>query len=222
MLITEPRGDVTLDPFQLDALRPLLLEQERRIKNHVDHRIDQLTRLLERSDSGDSREREAKSKGPSQNLNGPSPDQLGLRAGVAPHLLQLIDRIKAEKEKAKESTILRAQVSFISALPSWRSGKWRKTLGRILEMYEHLVDLLVVIYAICVGVEIHYTSKEKSEPTWARTVETAFCCFFSVDLLIRICIERERFATGCGPRWAKTVFQNVLDVIQVIISYTCV
>jgi hypothetical protein len=73
-------------------------------------------------------------------------------------------------------------------------------------MYEYLVDLLVVIFAICVGVEIHYTSMNRSEPKWARTLETAFCCFFSVDLLIRICIERERFATGCGPRWAKTVF----------------
>lgn len=48
----------------------------------------------------------------------------------------------------------------------------------------------------------------RSEPKWARTLETAFCCFFSVDLLIRICIERERFATGSRRWW------NLVDSVS--------
>ena len=78
-------------------------------------------------------------------------------------------------------------------------------------MYEYLIDLLVVIFAICVGVEIHFTSMNRSEPTWARNLEMAFCGIFSVDLLIRICIERERFGTGCGPR----------QCLRCYTSYTC-
>lgn len=197
MLITEPRGDVTLDPFQLDALRPLLLEQEMRIKNHFDHRMEQLMRLLEHSEHS---QREPEAKPPRASTfqtvgSGPSPDdQLGLRAGVAPHLLQLIDRVKADNEK----NIFNPQASFVSALPLWESGKWKQALEQSLGLYEYAVDLLVVIYAVCLGVEIHHTSMSRSEPTWAWTLETAFCAFFSVDLLIRICMERKRFFTGRG------------------------
>lgn len=198
MFFTESRGDVDLDPFQFDALRPLLLEQEMRIKTHFDHRMEQLMRFLEHSDHFDHREAEAKPPRANtfQNVgSGPSPDdQLGLKAGVAPHLLQLIDRVKADNEK----NIFNPQASFVSALPLWERGKWKQALEQSLGLYEYAVDLLVMIYAVCLGVEIHHTSMSRSEPTWARTLDTAFCAFFSVDLLIRICMERKRFFTGCG------------------------
>ena len=38
------RGDVTLDPFQLDSLRPLLEEHELQIKAHFDEKMEQLSR----------------------------------------------------------------------------------------------------------------------------------------------------------------------------------
>ena len=63
-------------------------------------------------------------------------------------------------------------------------------------MYEYAVDFLVVLYAFCLGVEIHHTSMSRSEPAWALTLEIAFCVIFSLDLLIRICMERKRFFTG--------------------------
>ena len=195
MFFTESRGDVDLDPFQLDALRPLLLEQEMRIKNHFDHRMEQLMRLLDHSDHSQRAAEKAPRASTFQNVGGPSPDdQLGLRAGVAPHLLQLIDRVKANNEN-----IFNPQASFVSAFSLWDTGKWRKALEQSLGLYEYAVDLLVVIYAFCLGVEIHHTSISRSEPSWAVTLELAFCVIFSVDLLIRICMERRRFFTG-GPR----------------------
>ena len=192
MFFTESRGDVDLDPFQLDALRPLLLEQEMRIKNHFDHRMEQLLRILEHSEHSQRAEAKAPRASTFQSVGGPSPDdQLGLRAGVAPHLLQLIDRVKADNEK----NIFSPQASFVSALPLW-AGKWRQALEQSLGLYEYAVDFLVLIYAFCLGVEIHHTSMSRSEPPWAPTLEIAFCAIFSVDLLIRICMERKRFFTG--------------------------
>ena len=40
----EMKGDITLDPFQLESLRVLLLEHEEHIKAHMDHKMEELSR----------------------------------------------------------------------------------------------------------------------------------------------------------------------------------
>lgn len=122
-----------------------------------------------------------------------SPDeQLGMKAGVAPHLIQLIDRVKADNE----STIFSGQVPFSTSFRSMRSGRFRGAFRACKEQYDHFADWLVVVYSICMGVEIQETSMRRSEPEWAREMEMAFCIIFFLDLLIRLFIERKRFFRG--------------------------
>eukprot|EP00438_Fugacium_kawagutii_P023710 Skav228037 [mRNA] locus=scaffold1188:85057:85737:+ [translate_table: standard] len=213
MVFPESRGDVTLDPFQLDALRPLLLEQEIRIKSHFDRRMEQLSMLLQQQPM--QPEPNVSPRRPSTNVQptmsvpvsprrpstsvqptvsiAVSPDeQLGMRAGVAPHLIQLIDRVKAEN-----GTIFHGQGPFSTSFRSLRSvSKIRVAFRACKKRYDHVADWLVVVYSICMGVEIQATSMRGSEPEWAREMEMAFCIIFSLDLLIRLFIERRRFFRG--------------------------
>ena len=197
MTFPESRGDVTLDPFQLEALRPLLLEQEMRIKGHFDHRMEQLARLLDHDKRSESKAQRGPFQNPKSDQGLLSPDEqglkAGLKAGVAPHLIQLIDRVKADSEKrifdAQKS--LASAADFVSA-----AGQWNRALERGIGMYEYAVDFLVILYAFSLGVQIQHTSTTRSEPAWALTLEIAFCVIFSLDLLIRICMERKRFFTG--------------------------
>lgn len=153
------RGDVTLDPFQLDALRPLLLEQELKITAHVDSKFEELYRRLDGKAMG-SEGMERVNVG--QKLLATSVQQgLSLRAGVSPHLVKLIDRVKAESLKRKK-TMPRTLSDFL------HSGQ---VVERSLQLYDYFVDAMVVVYAICLGVEINSASQDRVQPEWKHTME---------------------------------------------------
>ena len=182
LISPDSRGDVDLDPFQLDALRELLFEHEMRIKAHFDRRMEQFHYPKE----------ELKASTDKVGISGArvSPDaQLGLKAGVAPHLIQLIDRVKASNDN---QVVFNPQASYAS----FAQVSWKSAFDSGMAYYEYFVDFLVVVYALTLGLQIHYTSVSRAEPLWVRTSDIAFCAFFTVDLLIRICTERKRFCTG--------------------------
>ena len=182
MILPDSRGDVDLDPFQLGALRELLFEHEMRIKAHFDRRMEQFH----------FPEKELKASTDKVGISSArvSPDaQLGLKAGVARHLIQLIDRVKASNDN---QSAFYPQASYASIV----QVSWKTALDSGMAYYEYFVDFLVVVYALTLGLQIHYTSLSRAEPTWVRTSDIAFCAFFTVDLLIRICAEGKRFCTG--------------------------
>ena len=155
------RGDVTLDPFQLEALRPLLYEQELKITAHLDSKFEELfARLGGKVMSPEVLNPVAKSgeKLPATRVQGPKP-------GVSSHLVKLIDRVKAEsiKRKSKKSKSLRA-----TAFDFLKSGK---VTQRSLQLYDYFVDVVVVAYAIYLGVEINSASQNRVQPEWKRTME---------------------------------------------------
>ena len=77
-----------------------------------------------------------------------------------------------------------------------------------MSWYEYLIDFIVLIYALSLGVEIHYASLYRAEPSWGRQMEILFCILFGLDLLIRICMERRLFCTGSRRWW------NLLDSLS--------
>ncbi|CAK8998889.1 unnamed protein product [Durusdinium trenchii] len=216
------RGDVTLDPFQLDSLRPLLEEHELQIKAHFDEKMEQLSRMLSHSfgilvgsggrarpdfdhdlpvhrvaSSGPSGRRTSTGGALSVSL-GPEAE-LGLKAGVAPHLVQLIERVKASHEVKAPIFSSTRSLSRRNAVELCRS---------FMGLYEYLVDFMVLVYALCLGAEIHYTSLNRSEPAWVRPMEIGFCVMFGVDLLIRFCLEGRLFFMGSRRWW------NLLDTLS--------
>lgn len=192
MAFPESRGDLTLDPFQLDALRPLLLEQEMRIKSHFDCHMERLTMLWQphRTEPAE----------PAFQKHGtglaPPDEMLKMRAGASPHLIQLIERVKAKDERPTFTGQVSLQVSLKSSWQFFASAKLKPVLRAGMRYYDHFADLLVLVYSICLGVQIHYASMSHSEPVWAQDMEIAFCIIFFLDLLARLFIERMRFFRG--------------------------
>ena len=91
-----------------------------RIKGHFDHRMEQLTRLLDHDKRSELKAPRASTfQSSNHGLSASPDDQLGLKAGVAPHLIQLIDRVKANNEKK----IFNPQASFVSVFPLLEAGK---------------------------------------------------------------------------------------------------
>ena len=71
--------------------------------------------------------------------------------------------------------------------------------------------MLVLAYAIHLGVEVDYKTYYRQEPSWGHTAELSFCILFACDLFIRMALAQGQFITGTGRWW------NLLDSITVFL-----
>ncbi|CAE7028694.1 UVR8, partial [Symbiodinium sp. CCMP2592] len=117
--------------------------------------------------------------------------EIGLKAGMPPHLVQLIERIRKQGAVATER---RASTGgfYNASFFSWQSIRKKavrtKALRYIGGIYEYVVDVLVLAYALTLGFEVHYTSRDKEQPGWVYPVEMAFCIIFGLDIVLRLVV----------------------------------
>lgn len=81
--------------------------------------------------------------------------------------------------------------------PSW--------LVRIVNStyFDFLVAFLIGLNTISIGAQTHWKAEHLGEedPEWWKITEICFCCVFSVEVIMRIVVERKEFATGRHKQW---------------------
>ena len=93
---------------------------------------------------------------------------------------------------------------------SWSSTEHNSMRFKQLWLFYDIGTMLIIfLYACLMGVNLQVTTLTAAEPPWAAQGEIIFCVIFSVDLLVRLLVERLHFLMGAMKWW------NALDVVLV-------
>jgi len=83
-----------------------------------------------------------------------------------------------------------------------------------------LVGLLLVVNAICIGVQADYSARNEEEPMGFKVMETIFCIAFSLDLLLRMCVLGRRFfIPGEWCNWFDLFVVSLQIVDQIMLTW---
>ncbi|CAE7656567.1 Scn8a, partial [Symbiodinium microadriaticum] len=190
--------------------------QEARLKSHFDQSVRQLLVGFASTANLPSRHQDFVMEADEH--------EISLRDSMPPHLVNIVEKVRNEhgrkikKDQSYQETIeghTRQATQVLSdamhTVYSPPAMTLKKVLRILTEAYEYVVDVLVLAYAIYLGVEIDYKTYYRQEPSWAHTADVCFCILFVCDLLIRMALARGRFVTGTGRWW------NLLDTVTVIL-----
>eukprot|EP00811_Abedinium_folium_P026124 NODE_3799_length_1983_cov_10.125539.p1 GENE.NODE_3799_length_1983_cov_10.125539~~NODE_3799_length_1983_cov_10.125539.p1 ORF type:complete len:593 (+),score=114.51 NODE_3799_length_1983_cov_10.125539:98-1780(+) len=95
------------------------------------------------------------------------------------------------------------------------AGTLRHLLLRVMNtpMFEMSVIFIVLAYAANLGVQTDYVSRKPSNslPASLHAIETAFCVFFVIEMVVKLYVYRKSFFYGSMRYW------NMLDLMVVMV-----
>jgi len=83
-------------------------------------------------------------------------------------------------------------------------------------VFDYLVGVLTVINAAVVGVQTDFMARHplQAAPVGTRVLEVGFCIIFTVEIALRIAIQRRRYFYGSAWRW--NVFDCIVTGAQIL------
>eukprot|EP00437_Effrenium_voratum_P057756 CAMPEP_0181535366 /NCGR_PEP_ID=MMETSP1110-20121109/74218_1 /TAXON_ID=174948 /ORGANISM="Symbiodinium sp., Strain CCMP421" /LENGTH=519 /DNA_ID=CAMNT_0023666743 /DNA_START=34 /DNA_END=1590 /DNA_ORIENTATION=+ len=184
-------------------LQSMLAEQERRIKAHIDQAMDRSwvnhraadTLFL---DGGSPRV-------PDSPKDSMVMQAKGLKGQVPSYVRNLVeDTLKETPPPAFGKVDGKTHGTLDS---SWSDDNKADRWKRVWLAYDMFTMAMIFLYACLLGITQQITSITSEEPLWAADVELAFCIVFSLDLLVRIGVEKIQFVLGAMRWW------NMLDFV---------
>ena len=188
-------------------LQSMLAEQERRIKAHIDQAMDRSwvnhraadTLFL---DGGSPRV-------PDSPKDSMVMQAKGLKGQVPSYVRNLVeDTLKETPPPAFGKVDGKTHGTLDS---SWSDDNKADRWKRVWLAYDMFTMAMIFLYACLLGITQQITSITSEEPLWAADVELAFCIVFSLDLLVRIGVEKIQFVLGAMRWW------NMLDFVLVVL-----
>lgn len=199
------KADEDHDLPTTSRMQSLLMEQEARIKLHFDQAIEKL--LVSQVGILDPVVRT-----PSQRSQSQTPRRRNqnvqnnqYKAGAVPTYVRKMVEGTVKSSAGLGNSNLRSG----SLANSWSSEQQHLLRQRIWLAYDMFTMFVIFLYACIMGVNLQITTLHSKEPDWTNGVELVFCALFSVDLVVRIVVERFDFFRGPMKWW------NFLDSVLV-------
>jgi len=88
-------------------------------------------------------------------------------------------------------------------------------------LFDSLASALVFLSVIVLAVQTDYMARNFSSapPHTFRCIEISFCCIFSVEILLRLCVYRKAFFTGKNKMWNIFDFSLVsMQVTEMVVA----
>ena len=215
-------GPEPISPREADGDLPttsrmhaLLAEQENRIKSHFDQALDRLL-MAQVGEPNESviRMPSQRSQVTPRRRNKSVQNSQYNKAAVPPAYVRKMVEGTVKGTAGLGNSNLRSG----TIANSWSSEEHNLIRRRQLWIaYDMCTMLFIFLYACVMGVNLELTAVHSKEPDWTDLVELVFCVLFSVDLVVRMAVEKLRFLTGPMKWWnfLDTVLVSMMIVSQV-------